>query len=395
MFESLKLQPPDALLNITKSYLDDERLEKINLGVGVYQDQSGKTPLMEAVAIAEQNLAAEQSTKSYLPMSGFSPFVSSLSNLVLGQSIHSGLNNRLEGIQTAGGCGALRLGAELIQKSNPMARIWIPNMSWPNHEPIFLAANFELVNYSYYNDEGNFIDIAKMMDQLGSAKPGDVIVLHGCCHNPTGADLSFDEWKALTELVLKKGLVPFLDIAYQGLGVDLEEDATGWRYMASKVPELLASVSCSKNFGLYRERTGILILLGESSKSVRAAASTLLVIARSIYGMPPSHGARIVAEVLMDQQLSQLWSDELCSMRQSLKWVRSELTSRLSVSLRDFSFIEGQLGMFSILGLEPSEVDSIRDDFGVYMAGSSRVNLCGLNESNIDYFCDALNRTLL
>ena len=392
MLETLDTLPPDPILGLSVAFAADDNPNKIDLGVGVYQDSSGHTPIMQAVLDAETKLLENEGTKSYMPQAGDAAFNTGIQHLLLGEEAATRYSERLTSIQTPGGCGALRIGAELINRSNPGCKVWVSDPTWPNHLPLLGGAGLNFETYSYYNKTEHRLDFDAMMDQVQQAAPGDILLLHGCCHNPSGADLTFEQWQAVTDLVLKQGLIPFVDIAYQGLGTGLEEDAAGWRWMAERVPEMLMASSCSKNFGLYRERTGALIILAENGDTKAAAQSQALSAARQIYSMPPSHGALIAGLILQDADLRQTWQNELVEMQSRITSMRQALVQRLG---SQFSFIQDEHGMFSFLGITPEQVTALREKHGIYMVASTRINLAGLNASNLDYFDQAMQEVLM
>lgn len=392
MLETLDTLPPDPILGLSVAFAADDNPNKIDLGVGVYQDSSGHTPIMQAVLDAETKLLENEGTKSYMPQAGDAAFNTGIQHLLLGEEAATGYSERLTSIQTPGGCGALRIGAELINRSNPGCKVWVSDPTWPNHLPLLGGAGLNFETYSYYNKTEHRLDFDAMMDQVQQAAPGDILLLHGCCHNPSGADLTFEQWQTVTDLVLKQGLIPFVDIAYQGLGTGLEEDAAGWRWMAERVPEMLMASSCSKNFGLYRERTGALIILAENGDTKAAAQSQALSAARQIYSMPPSHGALIAGLILQDADLRQTWQNELVEMQSRITSMRQALVQRLG---SQFSFIQDEHGMFSFLGITPEQVTALREKHGIYMVASTRINLAGLNASNLDYFDQAMQEVLM
>ena len=391
MLENLEVLPPDPILGLIGAFARDENPQKIDLGVGVYQDDSGRTPVMQAVLNAEAALLDSEGSKSYLPPAGDAAFNEGIQQLLLGGDCADRYGARLTSIQTPGGCGALRIGAEVIQRSDAGSRVWVSDPTWPNHMALLSGAGLAVETYAYYDFAGHRLDFDRLAAQLSEAAPGDVVLLHGCCHNPSGADLNLEQWQAVTDLVIEKGLVPFVDVAYQGLGAGLEEDAAGWRSMAQRVPEMLIASSCSKNFGLYRERTGALVLLANSEQSAVAGKSQALSAARQSYSMPPSHGALAAGLILHDQALRNAWELELEQMRVRIVRMREALVEQLG---SDFAFIRSEYGMFSFLGISPQQVERLRKDYGIYMVDSTRINLAGLNAGNLDYFAEAMRAVL-
>jgi aspartate aminotransferase len=393
MFEHLQAKPADPILRLMQAFREDSHPLKVDLGVGVYKDEQGHTPLMQAVDRAQRILVESELTKSYIGPPGSPLFNEQITRLVLGPELASRLDNRLAVAQTPGGCGALRMAAELIKSCQPDARVWVSDPTWANHVPLLGGAGLPLETYPYYDIKTGGVRFDAMMATLEkSAQAGDLLLLHGCCHNPSGADLTSQQWQEITELCLKKGLVPFIDLAYQGLGQGLDEDAQGVRYLFEAVPEALLTSSCSKNFGLYRERTGALLVLSAKAQQTQATASELFTTIRSHYSMPPAHGAAVVETILTHPQLGELWRDELKGMRERIQRLRYQLNQGLQARGvdRDFSFIERQQGMFSFLGITPEQVHQLRQEFSIYMVESSRINLAGLSASNLDYVCEGV-----
>ena len=397
MFEHLTALPPDPILRLLAEQRQDNNPQKIDLGVGVYKDAKGATPIMQAVDRAERILLETENTKTYVAPAGNAGFNSSMAKLLMGSDNPVLESGRLTVAQTPGGCGALRMAAEFLNLCKPGTRVWLSDPSWANHNPLLNSAGLETVEYPYYDYENCGIRFDAMMDKLESeAKAGDVVLLHGCCHNPSGADLNQEQWQQVTELCLRKGLLPFIDIAYQGLGDGLDEDAYGVRLMAEKMPELVITASCSKNFGLYRERTGAVMLLSSNADNAAVAASRLFSIIRGCYSMPPSHGASVVDLILASDELTTVWQDELAAMRQRIHFLRGEVVSRFAAAGvdRDFGFIQRQSGMFSFLGITPEQVQRLKQDFSIYMVNSSRINVAGLSENNLDYFVSSVAQVL-
>ncbi|MDN6318692.1 MAG: aspartate/tyrosine/aromatic aminotransferase [Marinobacter sp.] len=379
MFEALKPLPQDPILQLMQMYRDDMRPGKVDLGVGVYKDDTGNTPIMAAVHEAERRLLEGETTKSYVGPAGSAGFNEAMARLILGEGNTLIREGRTSVIQTPGGCGALRMAAEFFRLCKPDTRVWVSTPTWANHMPLLGGAGLNIREYPYLNPETLTVDFAAMLNSLENAEAGDVVLLHGCCHNPSGADLTFDQWQMVTELIQRKGLLPFVDMAYQGLGDGLEEDAAGLRYLASQVPEMVVAASCSKNFGLYRERTGALMLVSATEAINKAATSQLLSVVRSHYSMPPAHGAAIVETILGDDALRAQWQGELGGMCERILGLRHAFAEALA-PVGDFSFIARQKGMFSFLGITPEQVRLLRKEHGIYMLESSRVNVAGLND---------------
>lgn len=396
MFETLKPVGMDPILGLMAAFRADSREQKVDLGVGVYQDDRGRTPVMTSVKEAEAKLMELELTKSYQGIAGDPDYNARMLQLLFGAD-HSILSSgRVKTIQAPGGSGALRVGAEVIQRATPNAKLWVGVPTWPNHIPLLGSAGFEIKEYPYYNLATHEINSDAMMETLRQVPAGDMVLLHGCCHNPTGADLSHEQWDQIADLALERGFIPFIDTAYQGLGNGLNEDAYGMRMMADRLPELVIASSCSKNFGLYRERTGSITFIAENSQQVDIVASQAMSIARQIYSMPPAHGALLVSLILGDDQLRANWQAELEEVRLRIKSMRSLLTSGIQGNSAgvDFSHIEQQNGMFSFLGISSAQLERLREEFGIYIVSSTRVNLAGINSSNIGYISESMNTVL-
>ncbi|HEX7822335.1 MAG TPA: amino acid aminotransferase [Sphingobium sp.] len=383
-FPRLDRQAPDALLGLITLYKRDERPEKVDLGVGVYRDETGLTPIMQAVKAAEARLWQDQATKSYLGAEGDAAYTQLLAQLVFGPAIAA--SDGLTGVQTPGGTGALRLGAELIARARPDATVWIGTPTWPNHGPIFERAGLRTQLHRFYVPGTSSIDFEGMMADLVHAKPGDILLIHGCCHNPTGADFSEDQWADLVTLCDRSAVIPFIDLAYQGLGDDLDADASATRALLKWLPNALVAYSCDKNFGLYRERVGAFWFKAASPAMAEIARSNLLLLARSLWSMPPDHGAAIVRTILETPELSADWRLELSRMRVRI----NDLRRALAAGHPALTPIAEQRGMFAMLPISGEAVIALREERGIYMAGNGRINICGLTLSSIDMFLDGL-----
>lgn len=392
MFETLSPPPPDPILGLLSAFRNDPRAGKIDLGVGVYQDEDGNTPVMRAVREAEGRLLATQSTKTYQGVPGDPEFNARLLALLLGEAHPAIAEGRLRGVQTPGGCGALRIGAELIRQSRPGARVWVSTPTWANHIPLIGGAGLELKEYPYYDPRSRGVDFDAMMSTLGQVPAGDVVLLHASCHNPTGADLSPAQWREVAALAVRQGFTPYVDSAYQGLADGLDADAEGLRHLVSVVPECLIAASCSKNFGIYRERVGAVFFLARSSAEADLALGNAMSAARRIYSMPPAHGAAVVSMILADAVLRADWLAELETVRTRILRMRDLLAASLegNAAGTDFGFIRRQKGMFSFLGILPAEVRRLREEFGVYMLESTRINVAGVTPRNIAPLAEAL-----
>jgi aspartate/tyrosine/aromatic aminotransferase len=393
MFEGLKPLPQDPILQLMQTFRDDPRDDKIDLGIGVYKDDSGNTPIMAAVHEAERRLLEQEVTKSYVGPAGSAGFNQAIADLVLGADNALIRDQRVSVVQTPGGCGALRMAAEFLRLCHSDTTVWVGTPTWGNHLPLLGGAGLAIREYPYLDRQTLQVDFDGMMGALEQASAGDVVLLHGCCHNPSGADLTFDQWQQVTDLMLRKGLLPFVDMAYQGLGDGLDADAAGLRHVASRVPEMVVASSCSKNFGLYRERTGALMLIGETADAQKAATSQLLSVIRSHYSMPPAHGAAIVETILGDEGLRSQWQSELNGMCERILHLRHAFATALAPA-GDFGFIARQRGMFSFLGVAPEQVRQLREEFGIYMLDSSRVNVAGLNDHLMSRVAEAVRSVL-
>ncbi|MFA8384840.1 MAG: aromatic amino acid transaminase [Pelagibaca sp.] len=389
MFETLKEQPADKILALVQTYREDPRDPKIDLGVGVYKDASGNTPIMGAVKNAEQQLWEAETTKAYTGLAGDPAFADAMIAMVLGDAVPRA---NVAAAATPGGTGAVRQGFDLVKMANPKARVFVSDPTWPNHLSILKHMGMEMVPYRYFDDESRGVDFDGMMADIAKAGPGDVVLVHGCCHNPTGANLNMTEWKALVDLLLKTGATPMVDIAYQGFGDGLEEDAAATRLIASSVPETIIAASCSKNFGIYRERTGLLMAVSQNAAAQKLNQGTLAYLNRQNFSFPPDHGARLVTMVLSDDALRAEWKKELEDMRTGMLALREQLASelqRLSGSDR-FGFIAQHRGMFSRLGATPEQVDRLRDEHAIYLVGDSRLNIAGLNKDSVPILAKAM-----
>lgn len=388
MFEHLTAQKPDGILMLMQMYREDPREAKVDLGVGVYKDASGNTPIMRAVKAAEQKLWDVQDTKTYVGLAGAPDFNDAMVNLVLGNAVpRSSVNS----VATPGGTGAVRQAFELIRMANADARIFVSNPTWPNHLSILDYLGMETVLYRYFDDETRGVDFDGMIADLKTARKGDVVLLHGCCHNPTGANLTDPQWQEVIKVLQDTGATPMIDIAYQGFGDGLDADAAGTRAVAAAVPECLIAASCSKNFGVYRERTGILMLVANGTDKA-IAQGTLNFLNRQNYSFPPDHGARLVTMILNDDALRTDWMAELEEMRISMLELREQLAKELenrSGSNR-FGFLAQHRGMFSRLGAAPELVVKMREESGIYMVGDSRLNIAGLNADTVPILADAI-----
>jgi aspartate/tyrosine/aromatic aminotransferase len=392
LFQQLSRLSPDSILGLMAKYRADSSSQKVDLGVGVYRDLSGNTPVLASVRRAEQAVLAAQSTKSYVAAAGREEFNSAVEELVLGTAHAVRRDRRARTVQTPGGCGALRVGAELIRAAAPTVAVHVSDPTWGNHTPLLGSSGLRLERYPYYDTAAHELRFDAMLERLDRAAEGDVVLIHACCHNPTGADLDLTQWQALAQLLKRRRLVPFLDVAYQGFAVDLDADVAGARLVAEQVPEALIAVSFSKNLGLYRERVGALIVVGENENRADAMLSHVLHIARSIYSMPPDHGAAIAAHIFANSALKGEWLGELAAMRTRITDMRELLAQQLrrASGAGTFEFIRTQRGMFSLLGVSTPAVDRLRDKHHIYMLADSRMNLAGIMPDNAGYVADCI-----
>ncbi len=387
MLETLNPQPQDKILQLIAMYRDDPRADKIDLGVGVYKDATGLTPVMRAVKAAEKKLWEVETTKTYTGLAGEPAYNTAMVTMILG----TGLVDRAASVATPGGTGAIRQALELIRLANPRARVWLSNPTWPNHPSIIKYLGMQMAEYRYFDAETRGIDFAGLMQDLAGVQAGDAVLLHGCCHNPTGANLSADQWAEVAKLLLARGAVPFVDLAYQGFGDGLEEDAAATRMIAALFPEVLIAASCSKNFGIYRERTGVLIALTQPDRKA-VVQGNLNFLNRQNFSFPPDHGARLVTMILEDDALRAEWKAELEEVRLNMLSLRQSLSDALRRATNSdrFDFVASHRGMFSRLGLTEAQVDILREVHGIYMVGDSRINIAGLNARTVPILAAAI-----
>ncbi|MFN4098444.1 MAG: aromatic amino acid transaminase [Pararhodobacter sp.] len=392
MFHTLTAPGDDPILKVMSQYRADPRSDKVDLGLGVYKDPQGHTPVMRAVKTAEQRLVDTQDTKTYTTLSGDPAFRKAMAGLVLGDVVPDA---RIAGSASTGGTAGVRLGMELIHAAHPGATVWVSTPTWPNHFALAKAAGLGFKTYHYYDAESGVVDREGMWADLAAAKPGDVLLLHGCCHNPTGADLSLDDWGKVADFCKAKGIMPFVDIAYQGFGDGLDADAAGLRLLAGRLERVIVAASASKNFGLYRERTGAcLVICPEDERAI--VQGTLEVLNRQAISFPPDHGARVVTMILSDPALRAEWDAELTAMRDRMNGLRRAL----ALALRDacgsdrFGYLADQRGMFSLLGGSDEQIARLRDEFGVYIVGGGRLNMAGLTDESIPRVARAIAAVL-
>lgn len=391
MFEHIERVPGDAILGLIEAFKKDTNPQKVDLGVGVYRNEEGITPIMKAVKAAEARLLEKETTKTYIGSHGAPAFGSGVLPLVLGAESPVLEHHRASATQAPGGTGALRLAADFIASQLPDRSIWVSDPTWPNHHGIFTAAGITLKKYPYVDDD-NRLDFDGMLAGLQQIPEGDVVVLHACCHNPTGFDLSESQWQQVLDILKQRQLLPLIDFAYQGFGQGLDEDAYGVRLLAEQLDEVIITSSCSKNFGIYCERTGALIMVAKDREQMENVRSRVAIVARENYSNPPSHGGAIVSEILHDPALAEMWRDELATMRNRINTLRQAFVEALAPYGLDqkYACVAEQQGMFSYTGLTPEQVDRLRDEFGIYMVRSGRANVAGFSQHNLPYLAKAI-----
>ncbi|MGP1924746.1 MAG: amino acid aminotransferase [Arsenophonus sp. NEOnobi-MAG3] len=396
MLENIITAPADPILGLAESFNSDPRKQKINLGIGVYKDESGKTPILISVKKAEKYLLDNEVTKNYLAISGIPEFASVTQTLLFGNKHSIIAENRARTLQAPGGTGALRIAAEFIAKQTSTQRVWISQPTWPNHENIFKAANLTSCYYDYYHAEKHNLDFVGMLTSLEDAKPGDILLLHGCCHNPTGIDPTLDQWEILSTLAAEKNLLPVFDFAYQGFAKGLEEDVKGLHIFINKNPEIIIASSYSKIFGLYNERVGACTIIANDSDQAEQAFSQIKLIIRANYSNPPAHGAAIVTTILSDEVLKKEWIEELTTMRKRIQRMRQLFVNTLKKkgAKQDFSFISKQNGMFSFSGLNQDQIIQLREKYAIYAIRSARINVASLTLENMVPLCKAIINVL-
>jgi aspartate/tyrosine/aromatic aminotransferase len=392
MFETIVAAPPDPILGLTEAFKKETNPRKINLGVGVYKDEQGRTPVLPSVKSAEERLLANEATKSYLPIDGLPEFDAATQELLFGAGNELTAAGRIATAQAPGGTGALRVAGDLIFSTLGPRTVWVSDPTWPNHQQVFGMAGLQSASYPYFDRQTNGVDFAAMLAALGAAPAGDVVVLHGCCHNPTGIDLSVEQWESVAQLAAERKLIPIIDFAYQGFATGLREDAACLEIVGRHVPEYFVASSFSKNFGLYNERVGALSVVTANAAATEAALSHVKRVIRANFSNPPSHGGAIVATVLRDPLLRAQWELEVAEMRDRINTMRTLFVETLNEKgvQRDFSFIARQRGMFSFSGLTPDQVKALRERYAIYAVGSGRINVAGMSAGNMDYLCTAI-----
>ncbi len=396
MFENLEAIAPDPILGVLAAFLADDNPQKIDLGVGVYRDEAGDTPILECVRKAERVLLDTQTTKTYLGPAGVAGFNSAMSERLFGADSEALNSGRVRTIQTPGGTGALRLAADLIRAARPDSTVWASDPTWANHLALFPAAGLNMQAYPYFDAARSRLRFDDMLELLSQREPGDTVLFHACCHNPCGVSPSPEQWVQVADICADRGVLPLVDIAYMGFERGIEDDTLIIRLLAERCPEMIVASSCSKNFAMYRERVGAVSILSQSAAKTEDVVSVLNSLSRKNYSMPPAHGPAVIDIILHSDELSSLWEQEVAGMRERINGLRSDLAQRTRDAglQRDFSFLEEQTGMFSFLGLSGEQVDRLADEFSIYTVRSSRINLASFNASNLDYFVDALGQVL-
>ncbi len=393
LFQSLQALPPDAILGLIAEYRNDTRADKIDLGVGVYRTAEGKTPVLNVVKIAEQRLVTTQDSKAYIGTAGDQSFNAAMQAMTFDDAVSG---DRLTTLQAPGGSGSLRVAAGLLLRARERAAVWVSSPTWNNHVPLLGGAGLDLKPHPYYDTNQHVIETDAMLEALQNIPKGDVLLLHACCHNPSGLDPTEEQWRAISDIIVERELMPFIDMAYQGFASDIDSDAFIIRHLAGKVPEMVVANSCSKNFGLYRDRVGSLSVLAETPATRAIIASQLSNIVRTIYSVPPDHGAAVVATILNDESLRADWLVELAEMRDRLREMRRMLHEALESKApdSDFSHLVRANGMFCFLGISEDQVEALKADYGIYMVGSSRINVAGITPNNVDYLASSIAAVL-
>lgn len=396
MWKEIEAAPADAILGLTEAFRKDSRPDKVNLGVGVYKDDAGSTPILKCIKAAEERLVAAETSKGYLPISGSPAYTDGVQRLLFGAESEVTASGRAATLHTPGGTGALRVGADLLKQFNPGAKLWVSTPTWANHKGIFSAARFEIGDYPYYDAASRGVDFEAMIAALEQVPAGDVVLLHVCCHNPTGVDLDAVQWARVIQTAASRGWIPFLDFAYQGFGEGIEQDRFAVEQVAAAGIDCFIASSFSKNFGLYNERTGALTIVSPSAAEAEVALSHAKVTVRVNYSNPPAHGGLAAAAVLADPVLYDQWTGEVADMRDRIRSMRAALVDGLAARgvEQDFSFINAQRGMFSFSGLSDAAVSWLREHRGIYIVKGGRINVAGLTSANIDYVCDAVAEAL-
>jgi len=396
MFNTLPAAPPDSILGLTDAWKNDPNPLKVNLGVGVFKDDAGNTPILASVKAAEAVILQSATTKSYMPISGAPEYGACVQEMIFGAGHEVVTTGRARTAHTPGGTAALRVGADFLKKALPGATVWMSSPTWANHKGVFAAAGFASSDYPYYDAAGKGLDFTRMCETLEAVPAGDIVLLHACCHNPSGVDLDAAQWEIVAEIAARRGWLPFLDFAYQGYGDGLAEDRAGVLALAAKCPEFMIASSFSKNFGLYQDRTGALTLVAESSAVAASAFSNVEIAIRVNYSNPPAHGGLIVKTILTNGALRQQWLDELDAMRNHIAAIRTRFVDALADHgvPGDYSFISRQKGMFSFSGLSDAQVKFLKENKSIYIVGGGRINVAGITSRNIEYLCTSIKEAM-
>lgn len=396
MFNKLTAMPADPILGLLTQYREDTHPQKVDLGVGVYKDPAGHTPILNCVKKAEKFRLDTETTKVYIGPTGSPQFNTLMTELAFGAGHSAIIANRIRTVSTPGGTGALRVAGDFIKRCNPNSVLWVSDPTWANHTGLFEAAGITVKTYPYYDYDSKSLKFDEMLAALAQVSPDDVVLFHACCHNPSGMDFTTEQWDKVVALTKDQGFTPLIDMAYQGFGDGVDIDPYGVRQMAAAVDNMILCSSCSKNFGLYRERIGSCSVIAKDANTANIAQSVLLYVVRCLYSMPPAHGAAIVETILGSKELTQEWLDELKVMRDRINGNRSILVDKLKANGvdRDFSFIARQKGMFSFLGVNPEQVARLQKEFSIYMVGSSRISIAGISEDNVDYLAQSIAKVL-
>lgn len=396
MFNKLTAMPADPILGLLTQYREDTHPQKVDLGVGVYKDPTGVTPILSCVKKAEKFRLDTETTKVYIGPTGSPQFNTLVTELAFGAGHSAIIANRIRTVSTPGGTGALRVAGDFIKRCNPNAVLWVSDPTWANHIGLFEAAGITVKTYPYYDYDSKSLKFDEMLAALSQVSPDDVVLFHACCHNPSGMDFTTEQWDKVVALTKDQGFTPLIDMAYQGFGDGVDIDAYGVRQMAAAVDNMILCSSCSKNFGLYRERIGSCSVIAKDANTANIAQSVLLYVVRCLYSMPPAHGAAIVETILGSKELTQEWLDELKVMRDRINGNRAILVDKLKANgvNRDFSFIARQKGMFSFLGVAPEQVARLQKEFSIYMVGSSRISIAGISEDNVDYLAQSIAKVI-
>ena len=396
MFDHLQAVPPDPILGLIAAYAEDNNPKKIDLGIGVYKDEHGNTPMLNCVVAAEKILLQTQTTKTYLGPPGVVGFNTAMTSLLFGADSEAVQNGRVVTVQTPGGTGALRVAGDLINTATPGAGVWASDPTWGNHLALFPAAGLKMHSYPYFDVQNSSLRFNDMLEVLKQRGPGDVVLLHACCHNPSGVSPSPEQWEIISDLAAERCFTPLIDIAYMGFERGIEEDTLAIRLFTEKCAEVLVASSCSKNFAMYRERVGAVSVVSKNAEQSKVVASVINNVTRKNYSMPPAHGPAVIDIILHSDELNQQWVSEVAGMRNRVNGLRQTLVEKIKAKgiKRDFSFIQRQTGMFSFLGISPEQVLRLRNEFSIYTVSSSRVNIASYNQDNLDYFIDAFATVL-